>query len=829
MFPILSKFARFSLIVILLVGCAPGVTPATVTVTPSSPIQEAQTIVEPHNELLAQVTFEVDAPAKTPSGQTLYIDLLDEVTGLALNPTRYRMESKGSNHFTLQIPIPIGSMVKYRYGREGATPMLEYSSSGNQVRYRLLQVQAPVTVKDIIGGWKDLPFDGKFGRITGQITDVRTNAPLPNIMVSAGGVQTFTASDGTYIIEGLPAGIHNLVAYSLDGSYQPYQQGAQVSADMATPAPIHLDPAALVKVTFVTHAPSNGVSGIPIRILGNVLSLGNTFADLGGGVSTLASRAPLMVLQPDGSYSLTLTLPAGLDLRYKYSSGDGFWNAEHNSDGSFQVRQFIIPTTNVTVEDTIKTWQAKDTGSVTFTVTVPDTTPASDTVSIQFNPYGWTEPIPMWPLGNHQWLFVLYSPLQLVTNIGYRYCRNDQCSVADDAASMGPNSTGKLIASTKTAQNVQDVVKNWAFLDSGSTPTTVVAQDIQPRGANFMAGIEFSPKFRPSWQPYISTGLDNVKQIGANWVIFDPTWTATRATPPVFEPVTGKDAYWQDLIQMMVWAQDKDLKIALYPNLNFDPSFEKWWNSTKPDENWWQVWFDRYSSYIMDHATLAAQINAGVLILGDPGVSPSLPGGKLPNGNSANPPADADKRWRSLIANVRTQYKGKIAWALPYAGSLTDVPSFLSDVDEIYVLWSVPVMAANGATTNTIAADMGKLLDKDIQSLKKTLNKPIILGVNYPSITGVLRGCALVVSTCVPFDSLDVETAQTQIIPNLSEQATLYNAILVALNQRTWLDGIVSRGFYPPATLQDFTPSVHGKPASDILWYRYPRLLVSPN
>jgi hypothetical protein len=51
---------------------------------------------------------------------------------------------------------------------------------------------------------------------------------------------------------------------------------------------------------------------------------------------------------------------------------------------------------------------------------------------------------------------------------------------------------------------------------------------------------------------------------------------------------------------------------------------------------------------------------------------------------------------------------------------------------------------------------------------------------------------------------------------------------MVAINSRKWIDGIFSRGYYPPAAVQDFSPSVHGKPAADILWFWYPKLLGTP-
>ena len=814
-----GKLSRLLFVLFFLAGCIP--TQATSSPEPSQP-----QVSEAAAKLLAEVTFEVDASAKTAAGSSLFIDILDEVTGLALNPSRYRMEDEGGNHFTFKIPVQIGSLIKYRYGMEGASPKIEYSSSGKQIRYRLLQVSGPTTVKDLISGWQDQPFDGEYGRLIGQVVDAITNSPIPNVMVTAGGIQTLTAADGSYLIEGLPAGVHNIVAYSLDGIYKPYQQGAQVSVAMATPAPLRMEPAQLVKVTFVAIAPSDSARGIPLRIIGNILSMGNTFADLGGGVSTIASRAPLMTSMPDGRYNLTLSLPAGLDLRYKYTAGDGFWNAERGENGEVIVRQLIVPDQDIVIDDTITAFQTEGFSPVTFTVTVPENTPVNDTVSIQFNPYGWTQPIPMWPLGNRQWLFVLYNPLHLVPNIGYRFCRNDQCSMADDSTSIGPDSPGKMLTPGKSAQNIQVDIKDWAWIEATVTPTNVDAGEILPREASFLAGVELQPAYRPSWQPYISWGFDNIKHIGSNWVVIDPTWTATRINPPVFETASGQDAYWQDLIQMVVWAQDKGLNIGMFPTLNFDRPVDQWWNAAQNDTSWWQTWFDRYRSFLLHHADLAAQVRAGFLVLGDPQISPALPGGSLPNGKPADLPGDVKQKWQNLIAEVRTHYKGKIAWALPYTPGMETIPEFIGDVDEIYLLWSAKLSDSNTATTQELADQMGQLLDQDISKLKETLQKPVILAIDYASVKSAAQGCAMVGSNCVPFDSLNVETGQTSFVPDLAEQAKLYNAVLIAINDRPWINGLVSRGFYPPATLQDFSSSVNGKPAADMLWYWFSRMVA---
>ncbi|MGD0005183.1 MAG: carboxypeptidase-like regulatory domain-containing protein [Anaerolineaceae bacterium] len=410
------------LVAVLISGCIPGLNvpsqaqsvtqtqtqPNTQTPTLSPTITPTPTVTPPP---LAETTFDVEVPALTPADEKISLDVLDEVTGLSLNILRYSMDRLDETHYSIRIPVTLGSIIRYRYVRESNPVSIEYNSQGNQVRYRLYYVNTPGIVKDTISGWTDLPYNGGVGRIQGQVTDATTNLPIPNVMVTAGGIQTITSSDGSFILEGLSPGTHNLVAYSIDGSYQPYAQGAMVAIDSTTPAPLQLTPTKKVKISFIVHLPKGSATGIPLRMVGNIYPLGNTFADLQGGISTIADRAPTMESLPDGTYSLMVELPAGLDLRYKYSLGDGFWNAELTNDNQFRVRQLIVPDADLTIDDTIDSWGSENFGPITFNVKVPENTPSTDLVSIQFNSFSWTEPIPMWPLGNNQWTFTLSSPV----------------------------------------------------------------------------------------------------------------------------------------------------------------------------------------------------------------------------------------------------------------------------------------------------------------------------------------------------------------------------------------------------------------------------------
>ena len=97
--------------------------------------------------------------------------------------------------------------------------------------------------------------------------------------------------------------------------------------------------------------PSNTLPGAPVRLGGNLFQLGNTFADLRGGLSAVADRMPIMTALPDGRYTISLRLPAGADMRYKYTLGDGFWNAEHKTNSEFDVRQLIVPQEDTVINE----------------------------------------------------------------------------------------------------------------------------------------------------------------------------------------------------------------------------------------------------------------------------------------------------------------------------------------------------------------------------------------------------------------------------------------------------------------------------------------------
>jgi len=426
----------------------------------------------------AEVKFTVRVPDPLGQGEVLAISVLDEVTGLNLNYNDYQLTQVDSITYTGTFPIPDQTVIKYRYVRRSGSRVLEDTNTDAAIRYRMLHVNGPVEIVDTINSWSDKPANTISGSISGTISS-ETGGPLAEIMVTAGGVQTLTDSAGRFALTGLRAGQHNLVAFALDGMYQTFQQGAIVEGNKGTAVEVKMKPATLVNVNFTVAVSQNTQTGVPLRIAGSLLQFGNTFTSQRGDLSTVADRMPVLTPLPDGRYSVSLFLPVGAHLSYKYTLGDGFWNSEFNTAGQYVVRQLVVPPQDTNIEDTVQSWQAGPNSPILFEVNVPPETPLGDIIYIQFNAFAWTEPIPMWRSGTNHWSYKLYGPLNIVGSFGYRYCRNAQCGSADDASTAGENTRGKNVTPTIAAQDLKDTVSQWAWAQGQAA--SLVQTDIHAR------------------------------------------------------------------------------------------------------------------------------------------------------------------------------------------------------------------------------------------------------------------------------------------------------------------------------------------------------------
>ena len=310
--------------------------------------------------------------------------------------------------------------------------------------------------------------------------------------------------------------------------------------------------------------------------------------------------------------------------------------------------------------------------------------------------------------------------------------------------------------------------------------------------------------------------------MNVRFLTMTPTWTYTQQSPPILQPVPGKDATWFDLTDMITLSTDYGYDIAVFPNPTFEVPLETWWSSATRDFSWWLVWFDHYERFLLHHADLAQLTNAQALIIGGDWVEPSLPSATLFDGTPSGVPTDSENRWRTIIGNIRQHYSGKIYWALNL-DELNQPPAFLDAVDGQYILWNEQLTENPEATIQELENAVSTILDESVKPLKDKYNQTILIAIGYPSADGSLTGCALsITGDCVEIENLTTMNPEIfNLSLDLQEQLDAYSALLSQIQARDWINGVISRGFYPPAVLIDPSQSAHGKPLEELLqlWF----------
>ncbi len=415
-----TRLSGFLILAVVLCACTGGQSAA------PTPQTQAGVKADPALMTEALVTFKVEVPADSPGGEGVSLMLLDEVTGLGLNPQRYTMRPSGLTHFIASIPIPIGSIIRYRFVRTGMSLAEEQTSDGKPVRYRLFRVDGPSVITDLVSRWADTPPNAATGTVQGVIGDSANGKGVGGILVVCGGAHTLTAKDGSFSFSGLVAGLHNLVAYARDGKYQTAQQGVLVGENMLTEVALSLQRVPTVSIVFNVTVPPGMDETARLRIAGNLQQLGNTFSDLPGGVSVQVSRMPELIRVDNQHYAIALDLPVGADVRYKYTLGDSFWNAERGANQRLRVRQLVVPSQGKMIQDEVITWSDSQKTPMNFEITTPE---GSAGITIQFYALGWTQPIPAWGQDGKRWTYTLYNPLNLVgSDFKHRFCRAGECA-----------------------------------------------------------------------------------------------------------------------------------------------------------------------------------------------------------------------------------------------------------------------------------------------------------------------------------------------------------------------------------------------------------------
>jgi hypothetical protein len=757
------------------------------------------------------IQFQLELSEPVTEDINIVIEILDDVTGLLYNSKLIGLEKQNDQVYQTTLSVPSGSIIKYRYSKIEETLIPETIPGGEPVLYRLLFAQNNHVVSDTLHAWQGEPYLGGTGKIKGTLLDNKTNQPIPDILVVAGGRRTFTDANGKYLIDGLGKGVHNVVFYAINGQYRTYQQGALVEPGMSTPADVKLVPLPKVRVTFQVFTPNDAL-GAPIYIAGNLVQFGNTFADLNGSMSIKPRRMPTLTPNADGSQSITLQLYAETDLRYKFTLGDGYWNAEQNEAGGFRIRQLIVPSEDVTIDHTIKTWRTAGFEPITFSVSIPPDTSPIDGKYIQFKANDWTEPIPLWPLGNGNYLYIVFSPLDLPQPISYQFCRNEDCVQARDTGSLSFERQVEPTQSPQTITLTLDSWQNWHIFEKNAS---VQEAYIPSKPVSYGTCVEFTPDMDPSWLALISQGFTQLSQIGASRVIFSPQWFV-KSNSPYLYPSIGQTPFFFELSELLQIAESQGFELSLYPQLGPYDAIENWWGSGPQTKLWWEAFFVSYTDFILNYAKTAQQSGVDQLIIGGKALLPTFEGGLLPDRSES--PANFDDRWYGLINEIRTQYDGQLIWGTNTNDEMDPLPEFIDQFDGIYISVDSPLALGDHPSFETVQAGFVDVIDSQIYEIYRSTLKPITLALGYPAVENAASGCALLGASCYN-DGLFRSAEITPYAVDFEEQALIYNAVMPIIASREWITAVSIRGYEPILAVQNGSSSIASKPAFDVIQY----------
>jgi hypothetical protein len=775
---------------------------------------------------LTELRLIVAPPAATPNRAQISLLHLDPIAGLDIQTTQTPLTRRNDGRYEAVLTVPVGSVLSYRYLRTSPDEAFEVTSSLEPVQYRILHISGPSTIEETIASWSDGSDQVNHGRILGHVKDLDSGLGVRELLVSAGGRSTFTEADGSFRLEDLPEGIHHLTVLSMDGAYLPTSQGALVAGGSTTPADLTLRPAQPIFVTFQLTVPEPLGPEVIVRIAGNTSTLGNRFSDLQGGTRVSIDHMPVMVQVDPLHYLAVVSMYAGTDLHYKYSLGDGLWNAERNAEGALLTRQVVLPNEDVVVRDEVFAWGDPSAGSVRFTVQVPENTPIGDQISLQLNPSVWFEPLPMWSVAEKTWSYELYGPMNSGEGLNYRYCRNQQCDSADDAATAGALADGRNLSYAGDPVIIDDEVAGWKWLEQTPDPVAVIAEPVQSTTQR-IAGIILASNYHPSWRDRLQSISPYLASLGANTIVLPMEWQWEQQNPiPILSLDPSRAPLEGELREIQMRAEEAGLSTVLKVEVDSSTyDLIPWWSGAERTPSWWQLWFEEYQSFALTAAESAADLGVGTVIMGGEWITPALPAGSLPDGEPSNVPVDAPDRWRELIGKMREKYSGRIVFELDATDESPAIPEFMDSVDAIMVRWRVPIATDLLDDVEQMSRLVQPTLDLWLAQTER-FNRPLWLNLDYASVQGGAAACPPAPDgSC---RSMDEFAAGLDADPDLSvdmlEQAAAINTILLAGHDRPRITGFLVNGFNASAILWDKSTSIYGKPAEGVVQYWFPRL-----
>jgi hypothetical protein len=785
--------------------------------------QKSSNSASAHPDVLA--SFYVELPEPLAESSSLSIEWVDRLNGHQLSPQYQEMEKVDDRHFQLDVPSKKGSLIQYRYVRTGESNTIEVGPDGKILPSRFFYITDHSRIQDFILGFSLDENPIPAGRIAGTLQLNGSGEAAVDAIVTSAGVSTTSTIDGKFLLEGVPSGVQNVTIFSPAGAFEPFEQQAVIEENNVTPMDIELNPRSLVNVTFIVKAPRETPPQAVIRLFGDNSYMGDSFTGLFGGTSLIKDRGVTLTRQSEREFLAVLQLPVDTELHYMYSMGDTFWNGEINPGGQTIRHTIFVDRQDMTIEDAISSWTTPNYSPVTFKFSPPAGTPETDHIQIQFNTFGWMEPMDMWPSDDGSYEFILANPLNFSAPVNYRFCRSEMCGTIDPSSGEEHELT---FEANNTEQVLNSIALQWTSWAPLVDPTIVTTESITPKDAGYRAGIELTDSYRPSWASYIESSIDTISGLNANVIILPVTWTYRSTNPVWLAADLSQDQSNGDIQKLTARAKEKGLRVYLMAQTRFPSTEEDFWNGFHQGQTGWDKWFEAVSSFYHTTALLASNVKADGLIIGDESMSRVI-GSAIPVQEVMNSyPENALQRWENIFSDAKIAYSGETWLALNYDETQTDISLPLDKVDGVYLLNLGKISDSQG-DVKTYTDIVAGMLDNNLEPFFTNTGKKAWIGLDFSSIESEYNGCVRFSDNCLTPSILNFPSPiQPDLAVSLQQQANLYNAAVPEINRRSWVEGISSRRFLTVGSIHDQSSSIRGKPASDIVWYWYASMTGKP-
>lgn len=717
--------------------------------------------------------------------ENILLAKLDALTGAWIDPQFFPIIKLDETHYQAQIPKDAAGLFRYKYLKVAGDQVEEVNSAGEAFSFRILDTSSVSEITDVISGWQEGSAQHSTGRLVGTVRSSSGDAVLGGIRVISQGREAVTDVFGRYEISGLPDGTYFVRFSGSAQSFIDFQQLATIQAGSVTVADVWLKDADYVKVAFNLNVHPDQKTASNIYLIGDVPALGFESNSLQQVIPLTAIKLDRI---SDTQYQAVVDLPAGTSIQYKYTIGDGYWGSERGNGGGLMTRSLVVPTNDFSVTDSLGNWggelkQIKVHNSVQISPEYP--------ITIQFNAFEWSQPIPLTPMPDGVYLIDLVRPTELITDAQVKVCAGafevKNCAVFDGNESA--------VISFTSAESVDLPVNAWEGDFPSSERSNFEAGDLSSEAPevgyslnSFLRGKDFLAA--------VAAGGFNI--INGEVVVVE---LAARMVDDGYRFATEYEGLSIGDFSLPIGLAELRSAGAdpwLYVNVE-SMETEIGVTNSEPDVDEINRFSAQLDEQLINLVQVANLSGIDTIVIGGSGLTNSMPG--------AFPVDAATKVWQNAIAKTREHFSGQIYLSVNYNNfGLNGLPAFDLDIDGYVIDWATGVSVSEGQSIEELTANINLMLDYDIIPAIP-LGGRIIIRANIPSNGGVLLGCANnhTINCVVADGGMDKV--------NEDAQGLVYQAFMTALSGRTDVEGFISGGFDPLAARIDSSASIFGKPA----------------